>query len=243
MFTALLPLKDLVQAKSRLAGLLRPSERRALAQAMAEDVLEVLARHRGIGRVVIVSDDPGARLLARNYGACCWPERELGCRGLNAVLQCASERLYGEGARRLLVLHADLPLICQDDLSAVFEAPQAALVLGPDRHGTGTNLLAAGAALAPRFQFGAGSYARYLAQARRANVPVYTLHRPGIALDVDEPQDLAVLLDALDAHCGGATARLLHEGALGPRVRRALAGTALSENRDFEHGGTGDMTC
>lgn len=239
----LLPLKDLVQAKSRLSGLLRPSERRALAQAMAEDVLEVLAGHRGIGRVVIVSDDPGARLLARNYGVCCWPERELGCHGLNAVLQCASERLYGEGARRLLVLHADLPLICQDDLSAVFEAPEKALVLGPDRHGTGTNLVAARAALALRFQFGAGSYARYLAVARRANVPVYTLHRPGIALDVDEPQDLALLLDAVDTRRGGATAQLLHDGGLGSRVRRALAGTTVSEGRDYEPGGTGDMTC
>ena len=42
MAQALVPLKDLVQAKSRLSGLLRPSERRALAQAMAEDVLAVL---------------------------------------------------------------------------------------------------------------------------------------------------------------------------------------------------------
>ena len=36
MTRALVPLKDLVEAKSRLSGLLRPSERRALAQAMAE---------------------------------------------------------------------------------------------------------------------------------------------------------------------------------------------------------------
>lgn len=243
MLTALLPLKDLVQAKSRLAGLLRPSERRALAQAMAEDVLQVLVGHGGIGRVVIVSDDPGARLLARNYGACCWTERELGCSGLNAVLQCAGERVHAEGAGRVLVLHADLPLICHNDLSAVVDAPENALVLGPDRHGTGTNLVAARATLVPRFQFGAGSYARYIASARRANVPVYPLCRPGIGLDVDEPCDLAALLDVLHDHSGGATAQLLHSEGLGSRVRRALAGTALGDERDFEHGGTGDGTC
>ncbi len=39
---ALLPLKDLVQAKTRLGGVLASHERRALAQAMAEDVLAAL---------------------------------------------------------------------------------------------------------------------------------------------------------------------------------------------------------
>ena len=36
MTQVLLPLKDLVKAKSRLSGLLSPSERRALAQAKSE---------------------------------------------------------------------------------------------------------------------------------------------------------------------------------------------------------------
>ena len=48
MLTALLPLKDLLLAKSRLAGLLHPSERCALTQAMAEDVLGVLASHAAV---------------------------------------------------------------------------------------------------------------------------------------------------------------------------------------------------
>ena len=64
MAQALVPLKDLVQAKSRLAGLLRPSERRALAQAMAEDVLNVLANHVNVAGITLVSDDPGAGLPA-----------------------------------------------------------------------------------------------------------------------------------------------------------------------------------
>jgi len=68
MAQALVPLKDLVQAKSRLAGLLRPSERRALAQAMVEDVLSVLSRHKDIVRVTLVSDDPGARHCAGHSG-------------------------------------------------------------------------------------------------------------------------------------------------------------------------------
>ena len=67
MAHALVPLKDLVTAKTRLSGLLRPAERRALAQAMVEDVLTTLVEHRQIERVTLVSDDPGAGLLACKY--------------------------------------------------------------------------------------------------------------------------------------------------------------------------------
>ena len=43
MAQALVPLKDLVLAKTRLSGVLTSVERRALAQAMVEDVLDVLS--------------------------------------------------------------------------------------------------------------------------------------------------------------------------------------------------------
>ena len=142
MAQALVPLKDLVQAKSRLAGLLSPSERRALAQAMVEDVLGVLSSHSQIRRVVLVSDDPAAGLLANQYATDCWSERSLGCRGLNAVIRQASQRLLAETDEPLLVLHGDLPLLTQTDISAVLQQQRQldGLVIGCDLQGTGTNL-------------------------------------------------------------------------------------------------------
>ena len=61
MTWALLPLKDLVRAKTRLAGLLAPSERRALAQAMVEDVLGALTACSQLEGVLLVTDDPAGR--------------------------------------------------------------------------------------------------------------------------------------------------------------------------------------
>ena len=134
MAQALLPLKDLVQAKSRLAGLLRPSERRALAQAMVEDVLAVLSGHKGIKRVTLVSDDPGAGLLATKYDIDYWDESSLCCSGLNPIVQEASTRLLAGGDEPLLVLHGDLPLLTAADISAVLHCQRqlAGLVIGCD---------------------------------------------------------------------------------------------------------------
>ena len=228
---ALVPLKDLVRAKTRLAGLLSPSERRALAQAMVEDVLGVLALHPEIEGITLLSDDPAAHLLAARYGASHWAESELGCRGLNAVVASASDRLLAVRGAPLLLLHADLPLLSAADISAVLAARRetAGLVVGCDRHGTGTNLLCFDAASAPSFCFGPESCARHLAAARERGAPVTVLRRPGIGLDVDEPQDLVALLGQLDGIVAGHTDALVNGSGLGARVRLALASLVPAE--------------
>jgi len=222
---ALVPLKDLVEAKSRLAGLLRPSERRALAQAMAEDVLTVLRDHPRVTGITLVSDDPVADLLAQKYGAACWSESALGCRGLNPVIRHASAQLLRGTDAALLVLHADLPLLSAADIDAALAAhgQGGGLVVGCDREGTGTNLLVFDAASTPEFCFGENSCALHCASARAGGFPVQVLRRAGVALDVDEAMDLKCLLQRLSPHAAGNTARLLYNGALGRRVAAALA--------------------
>jgi len=225
MAQALVPLKDLVQAKSRLAGLLRPLERHALAQAMVEDVLSVLARHTDIEQITLVSDDPGAGLLAQKYGAQCWSESSLGARGLNSLVQSASERLLAGGEEPLLVLHGDLPLLTEADISAVLtnQRKLQGLIIGCDRHGRGTNLLAFNAACVPHFCFGVDSCAGHKASAHSAGIPVQILQRLGISVDVDEAPDLKCLMERLHLNPAGDTAQLLYNTALGARVTLALA--------------------
>lgn len=233
MAQALVPLKDLVQAKSRLAGVLRPAERRALAQAMAEDVLTVLSGHSGIAQITLVSDDPGAGLLAQKYGARCWSEQSLGACGLNALIQNASERLLADSEEPLLVLHADLPLLTAGDISAVLSSQRTlqGLIIGCDRRGRGTNLLAFNAAHTPCFCFGPDSCARHMASARSAGVPVQILQRSGIGVDVDEAPDLKCIMERLHLHGRSSTAQLLYNTELGARVTLALA--TLSDDANF----------
>ena len=225
MAQALVPLKDLVQAKSRLSGLLRPSERRALAQAMAEDVLAVLSQHAQIERVTLVSDDPGASLLAAKYRVDFWDERTLGVVGLNAVIHAASARLLSTSVSPLVVLHADLPLLTSPDITEVLRIQQelAGLVIACDQRGTGTNLLAFTRDSAPQFCFGADSCARHLAVAHSTGLPVQVVRRFGIAVDVDEPQDMKTVIDALAHRHVSKTGDLLQGTGLGARVELALA--------------------
>jgi 2-phospho-L-lactate guanylyltransferase len=234
---ALVPLKDLVAAKSRLAGLLCPSERRALAQAMVEDVLAVLSAHTALDAVTLLSDDPAADLLAHSYGVRRCSEGELGCRGLNAVVARASARLLAGAGGPLLVLHGDLPLLTAADVSAALQLQRVTggLVIGCDRHGTGTNLLAFDAGSAVPFCFGPDSCVGHQAAARAAAIPVAVLQRRGIALDVDQARDLAALLDGPALPAAGRTAALLCGAGIGARLDLALA-TLTPQGGSLDHG-------
>src|SRR5262249_963448 len=52
---AVVPIKERSSAKERLAPILRPEARQALALAMLEDVLEALTATRGIGGLLVVT--------------------------------------------------------------------------------------------------------------------------------------------------------------------------------------------
>ena len=244
MTVALVPLKDLVQAKSRLGGVLCPSERRALAQAMVEDVLDQLGAHPAIRRVVLLSADPGAALLAARYHVEHWTDAELGGGDLNQLLGQACARLAAEGEAPLFVLHADLPLLAPADIDAALAAhiKDGAVVIGSDRRGGGTNLLVLPAAPRIALAFGRDSCARHRAAATAAGLPVVQLERTGIQMDVDDAEDLGLLQRELtarrfDSRAGsqaGRTGALLVDTDLGRRV--ALTNMAAA-NVDVVTGG------
>jgi 2-phospho-L-lactate guanylyltransferase len=219
MAQALVPLKDLVQAKSRLAGLMSPAERRGIVQAMVEDVLAVLAGHPALERVTLVSDDPAAGMLARTYGADLLEEASLRAPGLNPVIEAAIDRLQGGASDPFIVLHADLPLLGPGDISAVIDRYHSSpgLVIGCDRHRRGSNLLAFGRDRRPRFCFGSDSYRAHRAAAGKAGIAFSELYRPGIALDLDEPGDVAELMRCLSS-AGRHTRNLLTATDLGRRL-------------------------
>jgi len=211
----LVPLKPLGEAKSRLAGLLDAGERRALAAAMAEDVLAVLAAHPSLATVTLITDDPAALQLAEQYNLRVLTERDLAAQGLNDVISCGLARLNLHCSDRVLVLHGDLPCLHGADIEAALGLLETTdtLVIGSDEAGVGTNLLAFSAGRAPTFEFGPDSCARHRAQApSRASV----LYRPGIALDVDEPLDLLALVRA--PHVGTRTRRYLQQTGLAARL-------------------------
>jgi len=185
---ALVAVKARSERKARLAGSLSPAERDRLAETMLEDVLAALRASRSIDAVAIVTAD--ADRVDRQVLVLPDPGT-----GLNDALSSAAKRLQERGATDLLVLHADLPFVTPGEIDRFVEAGRAtAVAIAPDRRGTGTNALFLRLPTPFRFCFGEESCSRHLAEAARCGMQAQTVQLTGLEMDVDEPGDLAELV-------------------------------------------------
>ena len=198
---ALVPVRSLSGAKSRLGEPLDPEERADLIMAMLRRTVTQALASRLLDGVAVVSQDPDLLSRARAMGAASLLQAS---DGLNEGLEEARDSACAE-ATALLVLPADLPEISAEAIdrlvdaagSAAARAPdRAVVVLVPDRHGTGTNALLVAPPNAIPFRFGEGSRAAHAAEAAAAGASYVELTGP-LSFDVDTPEDL------LEADRGG----------------------------------------
>lgn len=213
MLAAIVPVKRLAAAKSRLASILHTTERQQLVLAMLGDVLGALIATPGVDHIGVISADPLVLELARARGVEPLLDQ---ASDLNAALGQASRYYAERGVEATLVLPADLPLITPaaiEQLAGAAHGPRGAAIV-PSRDG-GTNALLLRPPLALPFHFGAGSLARHRQAAYEHGLTLRVASIPGLHLDIDQPDDLLLLAEAEGAT---ATQELLRELSASERV-------------------------
>ncbi len=190
---ALVPVQLLSQAKSRLAARLDPPAREELMCRLVERLLRELHGARRIGRVLVVSPDPAVLALAERAGA--WGLLQAGS-GLNAAVELGQLQALAEGWARLVVVLADLPLLAAEQVDQMLAlGREGSVVIAPDRHGVGTNLLALWPPDAVEPAFGTASRERHVRAGRVRGLRVLEYWSVGTAVDLDTPEDLDELLE------------------------------------------------
>ena len=194
----IVPVKALIQAKSRLRGaaddgLGDPATHARLTLALARDTVRAALAAQRVRRVVVISSDPEVTTIMAADGASVLAEG--GVRGLNPALEFGARAVRDGGGPRvpLGALQADLPSLRPEELDealtracALFDSGTADRAFCADAEGEGTTLLVCGphASLEPRF--GVGSAAAHAAAGATAMAGRW----PGLRRDVDTVDDL-----------------------------------------------------
>ena len=190
----LLPIKDLRNAKQRLAGVLTPEERFGLAQAMLEDTIHAVRGVQRATKIFVITNYEPAMEIAAKFG---WEIlREEHQVSESASVDIASRLCAERGITALLRLPLDLPLVQPVDIDELLatECSAPAIVMVPSRDGTGTNaILRTPPTLFPS-HFGPDSFAKHREEAQRANASVTIRRNVRLEMDVDDEADLRVLL-------------------------------------------------
>lgn len=183
--SVIVPIKPFDEGKTRLSGVIDAAARARLAERMFRHVVAIAGT---VGQTTVVGQHMpvlhGDERFVADAGA-----------GLNRALDQAARTLDAD--RPVLALFADLPLLCREDLLAMFALlGQADVIAAADRHGRGTNaLLLARSGLIP-YAFGTDSLARHRDLANARALRFASVRRPGLATDIDTPADLSSLSPA-----------------------------------------------
>jgi 2-phospho-L-lactate/phosphoenolpyruvate guanylyltransferase len=189
---AVVPIRGLETAKTRLGADLDPEERRGLVAELLRRTLVATRDARRIEGTIVVTMDPAAAGLAKRHHAIGLVEQ---APGLNEAIDAARSLAMARGATAVLVLPADLPAAAPHhvdalvDAAARFDAPSGLVALVADRHGLGTNalLVSPPALIAP--SFGDSSRLEHQRAARAAGARYAELDSP-LSMDVDTAADL-----------------------------------------------------
>lgn len=198
----IVPLRAPGVGKTRLAPMLDPDQRAALAGAMVSDVVTAL-RAASLDRILLAAGGEAAVSAGESLGVEVRPDPP-GSGTLDAVLASATEALAANAD--VLVVPADLPRLTAADVRAVVSS-DAQVVLAPTTTGgTGALLRRSSARIATAY--GQGSAARHRELARVAGATLGEVRRNGFLHDVDTWEDLLALRRV---EVGASTAALLPE--------------------------------
>lgn len=193
-WTLVVPVRHPAHGKSRLRA--DPE----LAEAIARDTLEAVARCRRIDHVVLVTDDP-----AWTAGLCA----EVVVQTSPGLMSAVADGLAACPDGPTAIMLGDLPALRPADLDeALWHAERLPRGVVADRWGTGTTLLTALSRRDHRPAFGAGSAQRHRDAGYR-DIPIGDAS--SLRCDVDTPADLA--------HAAGLL--------MGPRTRAVLQRQSL----------------
>ena len=205
MTLALVPVKALSAAKTRLvAHLDRPRVER-LSIAMMGDVLEALQGVEALREIAVVTPDSEVARAAASHGA-----RPLlrDDPGLNASIEAACRELAPSPDASALVVLGDVAAATSRELAQLIGALSGpGVALAPSADGGSSALLRTPFDAIPA-RFGPDSAKRHRDEAQRAALPYRELSLPGLALDIDVAEDLV---------------RAAASPSLGPRTRTLLA--------------------
>jgi len=191
---AIIPVKRLENAKSRLSPLLTDDERKQFCLKMLEDILKTVKSTKRINQTVVVSNDPEVFHVAKNFDTAYLKERKT---GLNEAVSEAIGWCIERGATSVLVLPADIPSVTPADLNRMLAlGEKASMVISPSRSGKGTNaLLLTPPNACPTF-YGPCSFQRHLEEASKRRISFRRFRSQRIALDIDTVEDLTDFVSA-----------------------------------------------
>lgn len=190
---AVIPMKCLHSAKSRLSNILTAKQRKNLAMYLLDATIKELKKSDFISEIVIVSSDEAVK-----HYSCLnnlkfikdWDE------GVNKAVMLADKYCIDNGINANIVIPPDLPFVSAKEIDKICISSNKyhkCIIICPSKRFDGTNILFRKPPNVIKTHYDNNSYMNHLKEASKIKIPIESLDIVKLMFDLDTEDDLLEL--------------------------------------------------
>ena len=189
---AIIPINEFSRSFTRLSSVLDLEQRMELAKNLSSRLIQILLTVDEVEKIVLFTCEknwPGelqhSKLVLR---------KDEDKKPLKQKIDSVADWAYGSGAKKMMYLSIDLPIVEKKDITQIIDSHKHGLTLVQAKKDGGTNALIADLPRKINFQFGADSFRKHLEAAKLEKLKTNIQLTEGLSFDLDDHDDWEFLI-------------------------------------------------
>lgn len=191
---AIIPMKSLHLAKSRLSNILTPEQRKNLAMYLLDATIKELKESKFISEIIIVSSDKAVKNYSYLKNLKFIKDYD---EGVNNAVILADHYCINNDIDANIVIPQDLPFISAkeiDQICNISNKYHKCIIICPSKRFDGTNVLFRKPPNVIKTFYDDNSYINHLKEANKFKIPIESLDIGKLRFDIDTKEDLLELI-------------------------------------------------
>ena len=189
---AIIPINEFSRSFTRLSSVLDLEQRMELAKNLSSRLIQILLAVDEVEKIILFTCEknwPGemrhSKLVLR---------KDEDKKPLKQKIDSVADWAYGLGAKKMMYLSIDLPIVEKKDITQIIDSHKHGLTLVQAKKDGGTNALIADLPRKINFQFGADSFRKHLEAAKLEKLKTNIQSTEGLSFDLDDHDDWEFLI-------------------------------------------------
>jgi 2-phospho-L-lactate guanylyltransferase len=190
---AVIPIKNLHFAKSRLSNILTPQQRKSLVLYLLNITIKTLKESQFISEIIIVSSDKAIQRFCVKNNLRFIRDSD---NGVNNAVRLADLYCIDNDIDANIIIPQDLPLLSVNEIDEICNISKKyikCIIICPSKRFDGTNILFRKPPDVIKTFYDDNSYINHLKEALKFNIPIESLDLDKLKLDIDTKEDLIEL--------------------------------------------------
>ena len=190
---AIIPINNFTGSFGRLSPILNQDERIQLAKSLSTRLIHILVELKGIQKVMILTAETNWSKTIKHPKLVIHKEKSN--EAFKSKIDSAADWAYEMGAKQLMYLSIDIPLVEKKDIKGMIDSHNGGLTIVEAKKDGGTNALICELPRRFGFQFGKNSFLKHLKAAELKKVDTNIQCIDGLSFDLDDQDDWEYFLE------------------------------------------------